>query len=162
MLGATFVWASPELSGRQMAALAAASPLPVGVLVGGRTELMVAEHCVVSAAGPCSGACVTCARQSGWTLRDRKDYEFPVRTDAAGRSHVYNSVPLDLSRALDDIVGPGVAAIRLDLQTETADTAAGLTRAWRTRLDVMLAGAPSPEEPLVQPSTSGHFFRGVA
>jgi U32 family peptidase len=161
-LGAGFVWASPELSGRQIAALVGGSPLPVGVVVGGRTELMVAEHCIVSAAGPCSGACSKCARSSGWMLRDRKDYEFPVRTDAAGRAHVYNSVPLDLSRALGDIVGSGVAAIRLDLQTETAKDAAGLTRAWRQRLDAALAGAPPAEEPVVRPSTSGHFFRGVA
>ncbi|MBA4370916.1 MAG: peptidase U32, partial [Coriobacteriaceae bacterium] len=62
-LGASLVWASPELSGRQLRALVAASAVPVGTLVYGRTELMIAEHCVLQAAGPCSHECATCARR---------------------------------------------------------------------------------------------------
>ena len=160
--GAVAVWASPELSGRQVASLVAGSPVPVGVVACGRLELMVAEHCVLQAVGPCDHLCEGCARQrQRWVLRDRKGYEMPVFTDAAGRAHLYNAVPLDLSRALPELIEAGVAALRLDLESYDADEAAGLTRAWRQRLDVAWAGGRLPDSPVVEPSTSAHFFRGL-
>lgn len=159
--GAGFVWASPEVSGRQLAAIADASPVPVGVVVHGRLELMVAEHCVLQAAGECSHRCVECGRRrKPWRLRDAKGYGFPVTSDSRGRAHIYNSVPLDLSRALPEIVGGGAAAVRLDLFTSTPQEAAGLVKAYRRLIADAVAGR-AVDTPLVHPSTSGHFFRGV-
>lgn len=161
-IGATLIWASPELSGRQLAGVVKRSPVPVGVVVGGHLEVMVAEHCVLQAAGACSHRCAGCARRQGtWRLRDRKGYEFPVATDADGRAHIYNSVSLDLSRGLGELLDAGVSAVRVELHTEDPDEAARLTRAWRGRLDLALAGASLPEDPIVEPATSGHFYRGV-
>ena len=161
-IGATGVWASPELSGRQLAALVEGSPVPVGVVAAGRFELMVAEHCVLQAAGECDRRCAGCARRARtWVLRDRKGYEMPVTTDAEGRAHIYNAVPLDLSRALPELLKVGVSAIRLELQSSDAEDAARVTRAWRTRLDAAIKGGPLPEAPVTEPSTSAHFFRGL-
>lgn len=161
-LGGSFIWASPELSGRQLATLVATSVLPVGCLIWGRVELMVAEQCVLMAAGACGRRCTSCARRRGWwRLRDHKGYEFPVTTDASGRSHVMNSVTLDLVRALDEIVAAGVAAVRVDLTDESADRAADVVRSIRSALTAVGAGASAPERPLAEPSTSGHFYRGV-
>jgi putative protease len=159
--GASFVWASPEVSGRQLAAMADASPVPLGVVVHGRLELMVAEHCVLQAAGECSHRCEGCARRrQAWVLRDAKGYAFPVTSDSCGRAHVYNSVPLDLSRALPEIVDAGVAAVRLELFTSSPDEAAALVKAYRRLLADAAAGRAA-ETSLVSPSTSGHFYRGV-
>ena len=161
-LGATGVWASPELSGRQLASLVEGSPIPVGVVAAGRLELMIAEHCVMQAAGECDHRCAGCSRRArAWVLRDRKGYEMPVTTDADGRAHVYNAVPLDLSRALPELLSAGVSAIRLDLQSSDTAEASRLTRAWRTRLDAAIKGGPLPEAPVIEPSTSAHFFRGL-
>ncbi len=161
-LGATGVWASPELSGRQLASLVAGSPVPVGVVAAGRLELMVAEHCVLQAVGECDHRCAGCARRAGaWVLRDRKGYEMPVTTDADGRAHIYNAVPLDLSRALPELLAAGVSAVRLDLQSSGTEDAARVTRAWRIRLDAALKGSSLPEAPVTEPSTSAHFFRGL-
>jgi U32 family peptidase len=161
-LGASALWASPELSGRQLASLVESSPLPVGVLVGGRVELMIAEHCVLQAIGACSHECARCTRRlKRWTLRDRKGYDLPVTTDAEGRAHIYNAVPLDLARALPEIVEAGVAAVRLELQAATVDEARWMTRAWRERLDLTIAGKLHPDAPILEPSTSGLFFRGL-
>lgn len=161
-MGAAFVWASPELSGRQLAGLAAASPVPVGCVIWGRLELMVAEQCVLQAAGECSRRCASCARRTGWwRLRDQKGYEFPVTTDPSGRSHVMNSVTLDLVRALDEIVATGVAAVRVDFSNETPARAAEVIRGVRGALTAVVSGAGAPERPLVEPSTSGHFYRGL-
>lgn len=161
-LGADFVWASPELSGRQLFDLAARSPLPVGTLVWGRIEMMVAEQCVLQASGACGRRCASCMRRkSWWRLRDQKGYEFPVTTDPAGRSHIMNSVTLDLTRALDEVVASGVAALRLDFSDETPTRAAEVVRGVRSSLTSVSAGGRPPETPLVEPSTSGHFYRGL-
>lgn len=161
-LGAGFVWASPELSRPQLAALCEHSPLPVGMLVHGRLELMVAEHCVLQSSGPCSHDCARCARRARpHGLRDRKGYVFPVVTDADGRAHIYNSVPLDLSRALGDVVATGVDAVRLDLHLEEPAAAASLVAAYRRLLVEVARGRRAPDEPIERPSTGGHFFRGL-
>lgn len=161
-MGAGFVWASPELSGRQLAELVATSVIPVGCVVWGRLEMMVAEQCVLMAAGDCGRRCGSCARRRGWwRLRDHKGYEFPVTTDGSGRSHVMNSVTLDLVRALDEVVASGVSAVRVDFTDESASRAAEVVRAVRSALTAVVSGAPAPDRPLVEPSTSGHFYRGV-
>jgi len=161
-LGADLVWASPELSGRQLAELARTSPVPVGCLVWGRIEMMVSEQCVLQAAGPCGRRCHSCERRQGWwRLRDRKGYEFPVTTDPGGRSHIMNSATLDLTRALDEIVAAGVAAIRLDFSDEDAARAASVVRAVRSALTAVVAHGATPTEPIAEAPTSGHFYRGV-
>jgi putative protease len=161
-LGARLVWASPELSGRQLAHVVASSSVPVGALVWGRIELMVAEQCVLMAAGACGRKCAACARRAGWwRLRDQKGYEFPVTTDPSGRSHVMNSVTLDLSRAMDEIAAAGVAAVRIDFSDEGAERAAEVVRAFRSAALSMSSGGPAPGEALVAPATSGHFYRGL-
>lgn len=159
-LGAEFVWLSPELSGRQTAALAAVSKVPVGIAVGGLTEVMVTEHCVLMSLGPCSPRCETCARrQDHWALRDRKGYCFPVRTDPTGRTHIYNSVPLDLTEALPEIIESGVAAIRLDI--ETMLTGAVSREVARVRHALIDAYAGREITPLSTVVTRGHFYRGI-
>ena len=161
-LGASLVWASPELSGRQLAEVAASSTVPVGALVWGRIELMVAEQCVLMAAGSCGRKCGTCARRAGWwRLRDQKGYEFPVTTDPSGRSHIMNSVTLDLSRALDEVVAAGVAAVRLDFSDEGAQRAAEVVRTFTSVVASVVSGAAAPGEALITPATSGHFYRGL-
>jgi len=161
-LGASAVWASPELSGRQLASLIAGSSVPVGILGGGHVELMVAEHCVLQSAGPCSHECATCARRrKPWTLRDRKGYLMPVTTDPAGRAHIYNAVPLDLSRSMGEILEAGVAMVRIEAQAMAAEDAASLTREWSDRLKRAAKGKQLPYTPIVEPSTTGHFYRGV-
>jgi putative protease len=156
------VWASPELTGSRLRDVVAGSPVPVGVLVYGRLELMIAEHCVLRAAGECSQMCATCVRRAGrWVLRDQKEYAFPVMTDASGRSHIYNSVTLDLSRVLDEVLATGVDAVRLEMTTESAEEAARVTAAFASAVAVVDAGGMPPDSALVTPATSGHFFRGV-
>jgi U32 family peptidase len=161
-LGADRVWLSPELSGRQIAEVTGSSPLPTGVTVYGRQELMVTEHCILMAEGECAGRCGTCDRRAGRrVVRDRKGYEFPVVTDVTGRSHVFNSVPLDLTSALGELVSAGVSALRLDLELESADEAARQTRRVREVLERLSAGIEPPARDKSAATTSGHYFRGI-
>ncbi|HEY5506452.1 MAG TPA: U32 family peptidase, partial [Coriobacteriia bacterium] len=161
-LGASLVWASPELDSRQLESLVSSSPVPIGVIVGGRTELMVAEHCVLQAAGACSHSCFSCARRRDtWALLDRKGYRMPVLTDSAGRAHIYNAVPLDLSRSIAELLESGVDAVRLEMESSSAQEAAAVTREWRARLDRGAAGGQLPFTSIEEPSTTGHFHRSV-
>ncbi len=161
-IGANFTWLSPELSRDQITRICEASAVPNGIAVYGRQEVMVTEHCVLMAEGPCNQQCDRCHRRSRWRfLKDSKGYRFPVTTDPAGRSHVFNSVPLDLSRALADVLGTGVRALRLDFVAERPHEAARIVRSMRSRLKDAYTGEPSPVETLVEPATGGHFYRGV-
>lgn len=159
--GARGVWLSPEISGRE-AAVVAESGVPVGLAVLGRQELMVAEHCVLSSLEACARACVTCSRRKRWhALKDRKGYHFPVLVDTRGRSHIFNAVPLDLTRALPEIIEAGVVAVRLDFTLEGSQVAERLTSQVRQALEDAVAGRSRSSETLLEPSTSGQFFRGV-
>jgi U32 family peptidase len=158
--GAELVWLSPELTGPQIADLARMSPIPVGVSVFGRQELMVTEHCILMAEGSCESVCGACPRRrSRRVLRDRKGYEFPVSTDVSGRSHVFNSVDLDLGPAVGEIVAAGVSALALDLGLESSETAAAHTRRF---VELLRAGRKAAGDASRAPgSTSGHYYRGV-
>jgi putative protease len=162
-LGANSVWLSPELSSRQIAELAAGSSVALGVAIWGAQEVMVTEHCALMAEGPCTRACGSCERRSAErVLRDRKGYLFPVRTDLSGRSHVYNSVPLDLVPTLREVLETGVTAVRLDLQMLTPSHAAAQVARTSRALAAVASGIDVPESRAAgAPTTTGHFFRGL-
>ncbi|MBE0416948.1 MAG: U32 family peptidase [Coriobacteriia bacterium] len=160
--GAGGVWLSSEVSGWEVATIVATSNVPTGIAILGRQELMVTEHCVLMSSGPCSQRCGTCTRRERWyALRDRKGYGFPVISDAEGRSHIFNAIPLDLTRALPEILEAGVAAVRLDFTVEHLQMAQSLTRQVREALESAIAGHPPVADALLEPATAGHFFRGV-
>jgi putative protease len=159
-MGASRVWLSPELSMRQIASIAEVSSAPIGLGVAGRQEIMVLEHCVLMAEGSCAQRCDACPRRRGPRfLKDRKGYTFPVLTDPEGRSHVYNSVPLDVTSSLAQLLDMPVAALRLDLHTESARQAASEVE--RVRAAMRSARAGRVVEKPRHATTSGHYFRGV-
>lgn len=158
--GAQFVWLSPELSGKQIASIARRSDVPVGIALGGLTEVMVTEHCVLMSMGPCNQNCRACARrQEVLALKDRMGYHFRVMTDVTGRTHLYNSVPLDVSDALPEILDAGVSAVRLDLETALTSSVSREVALKRQLIVDALAGRPIPRAD--DHFTRGHFFRGV-
>lgn len=161
-LKATMTWASHELTAGQLSDLVTGSPVPVGVVVYGRVELMIAERCVLQNAGPCDRACRSCERRThAWALRDQKGYDFPVVTDATGRSHIYNSVTLDLARSLDEVLDTGVSALRVDVTIEDLAETIRVIGAYRSTLDAVLERKGVAPQSVTTPSTSGHFYRGV-
>ena len=115
-LGANFAWLSPELTLAQIKKLADESPMPLGLVVYGRQELMVSDHCFLMAAGECDQKCAKCKRRRGEQLylRDRKGYLFPITSDVAGRGHLYNSICLDNAHAIGDLRRAGVTGFAVD------------------------------------------------
>ena len=109
--GAARVWLSPELTLRQIEEVAKDAPVELGVLLIGAQELMVTEHCMLMSQGPCDENCAECPRRkSPHVLKDRKGYEFPVVTDAMGRSHLYNAVELDIASSMPELLAAGISS----------------------------------------------------
>lgn len=161
MFGAERVWLSPELTLRQIEELAKGAPLELGVLLIGAQELMVTEHCMLMSQGPCDEDCAVCPRRkSPHFLKDRKGYEFPVITDAMGRSHLYNAVELDVAPAMPDLMAAGVSAFMVDATLMNAEeTAHAVGRAIRALHVAQNDGNSIAKMPN---TTSGHLYRGVS
>lgn len=160
-LGASRVWLSPELTLGQIADLAEDAPVELGLTIIGSQELMVTEHCLLMSQGPCDEECDACARRkSPHFLRDRKEYEFPVVTDALGRSHLYNGVQLDVAHAIPDLVHAGVSVLMVDATLmNVEETTRAVARAVRAR---SVAHASGNAIGKVSGTTSGHLYRGVS
>lgn len=67
-LGAYRIWLPEELSDENVSnVLDAARPagvtVPIARVANGSTPLMVMEHCILTAEGPCAGLCATCRRR---------------------------------------------------------------------------------------------------
>ncbi len=159
--GAERVWLSPELTLRQIEALAKDAPVEIGVQLIGATELMVTEHCMLMSQGPCNEECATCPRRkSPHYLKDRKGFEFPVITDALGRSHLYNSVELDVAASMPELLAAGVSAYMVDATLMNAEeTAHAVGRAIRALHVAQNDGNAIAKMPN---TTSGHLYRGVS
>ena len=159
--GAQRVWLSPELTLHQIADMTeGGSPVPVGLTIIGAQELMVTEHCVLMSQASCNEDCAHCSRRKAiHYLKDRKGYDFPVFTDAMGRSHIYNSVALDIAAFVPDLIKAGVSALMVDTTLMSAEeTAQAVGRAVRAR-DIGERDGNAVSK--VSNATTGHLFRGV-
>ena len=160
-LGARRVWLSPELTLRQIEELGRGKPVELGLTVIGSQELMVTEHCLLMSQGPCNQDCAACPRRrTPHYLKDRKGFEFPVVTDALGRSHLYNGVRLDVAQALPELLAAGVSSFMVDttlMNGEEAAQAVGrVVRALKVAQRDGNSVAKMPD------TTAGHLFRGVS
>lgn len=159
--GAARVWLSPELTLRQIEEVAKDAPVELGVLLIGAQELMVTEHCMLMSQGPCDENCAECPRRkSPHVLKDRKGYEFPVVTDAMGRSHLYNAVELDIASSMPELLAAGISSYMVDATLMNAEeTAHAVGRAIRALHVAQNDGNAIAKMPS---TTSGHLYRGVS
>ena len=120
----------------------------------GPQELMITRHCILMSMGPCDQNCKNCERRSkDHFLLDRKGYEFPVVTDKTGRSHIYNSVSLDLCHSIPELRDAGIDSFLIDTTLMSSGEAeAALSRANQAML--------SQVEKLPN-KTTGHLYREV-
>ena len=149
------VWLSCELNLKQIEDVASKLTCDVGLFIMGRQRLMTCEHCVLMSEGACSENCQSCKRRAViHSLVDRKQIEFPVSSDALGRSTIYNSVSLDLTPNLGELLKCGVNHFMIDgTLMSSRELASAISRA-REALR-------TPPKTRLTNSTSGHLFRGV-
>lgn len=141
-LGARFAWLSPELSLDEICELAAASPIPLGLMVYGRPRLMTLEHCVLQVAYDCDRRHERCPyRARRHWLVNIDGRRLPVWTDGSGRSRVYLDEPLDLVGRARELSEMGVARLLVDARTTSLDEATAALG----RLRLALAGGSADE-----------------
>ena len=160
-MGVSRVWLSPELTLEQIQDLGQnRSSVPLGITIIGRTELMTTEHCLLMSQGDCDENCDECPRRkSPHCLVDRKGFEFPVITDAAGRSHIYNSVEFDIAQTLPDLIAAGVTTFMVDATMMNVEqTAHAVGRAVRA---LQIARHDGNRVAKIAGATTGHLFRAV-
>ena len=159
-LGAVRVWLSFELTLKQMKELAKNSPVELGVFVAGTQELMVTQHCLLASQGACDKQCAQCARRkSPHYLLDRKSFEFPILTDAFGRSHLYNSVALDVIHTLPELLAAGISSFMVDTTLMSAQDAQNAVA--RAKRAIHVAQTSDNSLAKMPNTTTGHLFRGV-
>lgn len=110
-VGARRVWLTGELSARDAAEAASelAGEVELGVVARERAELMVCEHCLLTAEGACKGDCARCERRRGARyLVERGGAWLPVRVDAHGRTRIFDEGPVE-RRDLVAALGADVA-----------------------------------------------------
>lgn len=160
--GVERVWLSPELTLKQIQELVGQdAPVPVGCMVIGYQELMITEHCLLMSQGPCNQDCANCSRRkTPHHLHDRKGYDFPVVTDAMGRSHLYNGVKYDVAHLVPELINAGVGALMIDATLlNVEETAQAVGRVVRARELAQRDGNTVSKE---SSATSGHLYRGVS
>lgn len=157
----SLIWLSEELNLSQIKYICKHSKANtiLGVKVAGAQELMVCEHCVFMSEGPCAEQCIACKRRKcAHSLVDEKGYSFPVITDILGRSHVYNSVNLDVIHDIPQLIDAGIYAFMIDTTLmDEEQTAHAIGRSIKA-IELTNFHETLPKQPN---TTSGHLHRGL-
>lgn len=122
-------------------------------VVYGKAELMVSEYCPIGSTfggkakdHECNNACM----KDEFTLVDRMNENFRVMTDIYCRSHILNSVPLNIISEIDNLKELNIKSYRVDFTDESA--------AETERVLYSLDNITAIDEKMY---TKGHFRRGV-
>lgn len=116
--GASCVWLPDELSldeAREAVCSAAHEGVRVGMLACGYPQLMVTEHCLLTAEGPCSHSCGTCERRRQERyLVEASGARLPVRVDAHGRTRTFDACMLNRTEDVDALLRFGASGFAID------------------------------------------------
>ncbi len=115
------VWLPDELTREEILPLARTARLSgstrLGVLAFGVPQLMVCEHCLLTAEGSCAAECSTCKRRASVrALVERDGSRLSVQVDALGRTRIFNDEPLDRLPDLPELIEAGVSDFLVDAQ----------------------------------------------
>ena len=115
-LGARRVWLPDELADDQVRALVDAAPAcSCGVRVAGSPELMICEHCLLTAEGLCDGDHAACARRSAARyLVEADGTRLPVAVDVWGRTRIFDACPQDRRGLAHALAARGLGAVLVD------------------------------------------------
>jgi putative protease len=158
--GARAAWLSPELTLDEVALLARDAPILLGIVVSGRPRVMTSEHCVLQAAGSCVHDCARCElRGRRLSLRDRDGSLLPVRTDAHGRSRIYDAHPLDATPEVGRLLACGVTRLMVDATLlDEGEARFAVGRLVRAVAVARKGGRPAKR---LSGATSGHLFWAI-
>lgn len=117
-LGARCVWLPEEMGEERIEEISRtlSGGVRLAVWAHGEARLMVCEHCVLTAEGPCTETCLVCPRRlAPRLLVERDGSRLPVAVDALGRTRIFDETPLDLAHAVPRVISAGVTELVYDL-----------------------------------------------
>jgi putative protease len=132
---------SVELSKNEIKEICGRYPGRLEQMVFGRIELMASRD----------------PEMNNCTLKDEREYQFPVYRDGRGISHILNSADLLLIERLDELEAFGIDSFGIDLRKRPSETAAKAAEAFFKR-------DKDNKNELAQMCgsvTYGHYTRGV-
>jgi putative protease len=151
ILKGTFL--SVELNRGEINEIIKNSPIPCSIIIYGKLETMVSEHCPIGSVlggknseHNCKNECIN----GEYKLKDRKNEEFLIRTDNYCRSHIYNSMPINLLDNIKDINNIGNIGFRIDFIDEDKE-----------EVKVILNSYKNGRNLSHKKFTRGHYKRGV-
>ena len=144
---------SVELNRKEIKEIMKDIKCKTGVNIYGKTELMVSEYCPVgstfgnkSSKKECSGPCM----KDNFTLIDRMNEKFRVLCDNSCRSHILNSVPINLIEEVEEMKSFNINNFRVDFLDETYEEVKDV-------LSQVNCGKKNENKTY----TKGHYKRGV-
>ena len=134
--------------------------MPLGSVVYGRVRAMTCEHCVLQASGRCEGDCASCElRRQRTFLRDERGDDYPIVTDAFGRTRVYTAQVVDAIPEAAQLAAAGVRLLMVDgTLLSDAELAHEVVRL-KAALAAAKAGEAAPRRE--RGATSGHLRHGI-
>ena len=159
--GVKGAWLSMELDLLEIAQLAKASPLGLGMKVWGHIRTMTCEHCLLQSMGDCAKACGTCPRRAlKLEMRDEFDRPSIVTSDALGRAGVWQAELFDATPQVAELLHCGVSRFGADCRLcESPQEVADAVRRVRAALTAAQNGKmPAPR---ATNATSGHLFERI-
>lgn len=116
-LGARCVWLPEEMGEERIEEISRtlSGGVRLAVWAHGEARLMVCEHCVLTAEGPCTETCLVCPRRlAPRLLVERDGSRLPVAVDALGRTRIFDETPLYLAHAVPRVISAGVTELVYD------------------------------------------------
>ena len=104
-------------------------------------------------------------RKQRFFLRDRKNVDFPVVTDQFCRMHILNSKKLSLLPYVHQLLGMGIATLRIEGRGVSIKELQSVVRMYRKAMDRKAPLKEEDEQHLRlqegKDITRGHYFRGI-
>lgn len=143
------VTASPELNLGELKEMASHSDARLEIIGYGRLPLMLMRNCPIKAMGKCQ------KNKDIYTLKDRKNEEFPILCSKNCVAQLLNSKPLFMADKLDDLSAVGAEYIKLIFTTETPHQCGRVIDIYNEAANGVISKMRD------NTFTRGHYYRGV-
>lgn len=147
--GMELITLSPELNINEAHALIGRTSAKTELIAYGRLTLMLMKNCPLKALDKCQ------KHKAVYTLKDRKNEEFPVLCTPQCTARLLNSKPVFMADKLHELKAAGADALRLIFTIESKEEAREIVRLYKAALDGGEVTNP------LKSFTRGHYYRGV-
>ncbi len=145
----SLVTLSPELNMAEIAALASDTDVPFELIGYGRIPLMLMRNCPIKAMGKCQNG------RDIYSLKDRRNEEFPLICHKGCIAELLNSKPLFMADKLNDLASTGASRIKLIFTTETPHQCGRIIDIYNNAKNGIISKMRE------NTFTRGHYYRGV-